>query len=339
MLFTILLLTCLCIFSPSLLLEIQNRALYIADPEMHLLRRQQEGPIAGSRNVEDCVQAGRCDRFNITTSDGLSLDNYLCIPPKPRAIIIFFHGNAGSIYDRFPFASQLSRKTNSVVVMADYRGYGLNEGSPSEAGLRRDAIAIIQKTTEYAIQSSASDDPYTVGARLPILVHGHSLGAAVATDAASMPHTTDADEVHIDAIVLSNAFISIREMILHLAEKHFAFFVRSEGTFLQTFLYNCLANVVLPLFQRIHWDNAARVPDVSCTMWFIGAHNDNIVPVSHTHHLYDLAVAKKHKTIYYDVKHNNVHDSAGYYWGYNAFIDSILEDQALAQLDPHTELV
>ena len=320
---------------PGLLQEVQNRALYIVDPENPLSPRGAGRPVPFRRNVEDCIEAGMCDRFNITTSDGLTLDNYLFMCAKPRAIIAFFHGNAGSIYDSFLFASQLSRKTSSLVVMADYRGYGLSDGRPSEEGLKLDAMAILRKTTQYAHKYAKSrltpsrkadldERSQNFRPKLPIIAHGHSLGAAVVIDAASRLPRTAENQVELDAVVLSNPFLNIREMILCLCERHLPSLFSPSASILGASLHSFLRYALLPVVQKVHWDNLSKVDKIECPSWYVAAHNDDLVPVNHTHILYARTRSQKQKTIYYDVRHNNVHDSAKFYWDYNEFLDAII---------------
>lgn len=90
----------------------------------------------------------------IRTADGLTLTGW------------FLNGNAGNRGDRAPLARALADRGYEVLVF-DYRGYGGNEGSPSEEGLALDAAAAVTALAELA----------TVD-RLIFL--GESLGAAIA---------------------------------------------------------------------------------------------------------------------------------------------------------------
>ena len=328
-------------FLPGFLREAQNRVLYVTESENSPSNHEGQRTIPFRRNVDDCILKGGCDKFNVTTADGLSLDNYLVLTPKPRTVIVFFHGNAGNIYESFHFASQLSRKTSSLVVMVDYRGYGLSDGKPSEDGLHLDALAVLQKVSEYArkydltsspgntIQNGSNTEKSYEKSRIPIIVHGHSLGAAVAIDIAASLPTGDKSGITLDGVVLSNAFLSIRDMVIHLCERHIpTVFSSSQGSF-GTIFKPVLRYIILPLIQRVYWDNSAKISRVKCPCWFVAAHNDELVPVQHTHSLYAMSKADKHKTVYYDVKHNNVHDSARFYWDYNDFLDSIQAQRSL----------
>ena len=96
------------------------------------------------------------------TSDGVQLHGWLFRGGQP--LLIFFHGNAGNITDRAPIATELARRGISVLLF-DWRGYGRSEGSPSESGLFRDALAA------YDFAHSQTPD---------IVLYGESLGGPYA---------------------------------------------------------------------------------------------------------------------------------------------------------------
>jgi hypothetical protein len=134
------------------------------------------------------------EAFSVTTSDGLSLGAWF-VPAQrqpPRATVIVFNGNAGNRSHRAPLAARLAADGFSVCLF-DYRGYGGNEGSPSEAGLLRDARAV---STAIARRSGAGADR--------IVLLGESLGTGVAVALA-----VDARPM---AVVLRSPFTSITDV-------------------------------------------------------------------------------------------------------------------------------
>ncbi len=71
--------------------------------------------------------------------DGLKLRGWRVNPGQPRALL-FFGGNAEEIgYQRERFARWFPRHT---IYLLAYRGYGASDGSPSEAALKGDALAL-----------------------------------------------------------------------------------------------------------------------------------------------------------------------------------------------------
>jgi fermentation-respiration switch protein FrsA (DUF1100 family) len=90
-----------------------------------------------------------------------------------RPTVIYFYGNAQCIAYALPQVD-LFRRCGANVLVADYLGYGLSEGKPSEAGCYATADALY----EYALRRKDVD-------RTKLVSAGWSLGAAVAIDLAS----------------------------------------------------------------------------------------------------------------------------------------------------------
>jgi hypothetical protein len=108
----------------------------------------------------------------LVTADGLTLTAWLFRPPPAtpdrRVAVLVTPGNAGHRLARAPLAAALTARGLTVLVV-DYRGYGGNEGDPSEEGLTHDARA----ARGYLIDAGFPPDR--------LLYFGESLGAAVAT--------------------------------------------------------------------------------------------------------------------------------------------------------------
>jgi uncharacterized protein len=77
-----------------------------------------------------------------TTSDGLALRAYLVRPAGTdrRVAVLVVPGNGGNRLGRVPLARALADRGLTVLLM-DFRGYGGNPGSPTEAGLYLDVRA------------------------------------------------------------------------------------------------------------------------------------------------------------------------------------------------------
>ncbi|MEZ5839245.1 MAG: alpha/beta hydrolase [Hyphomicrobiales bacterium] len=98
------------------------------------------------------------------TEDGLTLSGrfWPARDPASRRIIVFFHGNKGHVVKAAQYAEGL-RRTGAAVLVADYRGYSDNPGSPSEAGLFADGRAFIALAREMGY---APEDTFVVGLSL-----------------------------------------------------------------------------------------------------------------------------------------------------------------------------
>lgn len=95
------------------------------------------------------------------------------VNPRARYTILFAHGNAETIFDDPAFLRRMQDEGFSVLAF-DYSGYGLSSGSPSERAAYADADAGYQYLTRSARVAPER-----------IIVHGRSLGGAVAADLAS----------------------------------------------------------------------------------------------------------------------------------------------------------
>lgn len=123
------------------------------------------------------------------TADALALTGWYAPPPEPEApLLVYFHGNAGSIADRAekvrPFLD-----AGFGVLLAGYRGYGGNPGRPSETGLLADARAALDHLAEAGIAPQRT------------ILYGESLGSGVAVALAA--------ERPLGALVLEAPFTSI----------------------------------------------------------------------------------------------------------------------------------
>jgi fermentation-respiration switch protein FrsA (DUF1100 family) len=118
------------------------------------------------------------------SSDGVRLHGWFF--PAGDPTIIFFHGNAGNVTERGPTVAGLAKRGISVFVF-DWRGYGKSEGTPSESGLFRDALAAYD---------------YTRGrAKGDIVSYGESLGGPYAAYVAA--------HRKVRCVVIENSFPSL----------------------------------------------------------------------------------------------------------------------------------
>ncbi|TVR10083.1 MAG: alpha/beta hydrolase [Salinarimonadaceae bacterium] len=131
----------------------------------------------------------------IETEDGERLRGFWKAPEQGRVLTLYFHGNGGSLWNRRNRARALGEEGRGVLIVS-YRGYSGSTGSPTEAGLHRDARAAFHFATERV-------EPQR------ILVYGESLGTGVATRLAA--------ENEIGALVLDAPFTSAVDIaaVLH----------------------------------------------------------------------------------------------------------------------------
>lgn len=108
----------------------------------------------------------------ITTPDGVRIFGWYVEPPAHRAVVLWYHGNAGNVTHRLDNLAELYRRGLAALII-DYRGYGRSEGRPSEEGLYADGLAAYDYLKDVrSVQPSR------------LVLFGRSLGAAVAGEVA-----------------------------------------------------------------------------------------------------------------------------------------------------------
>jgi len=149
-----------------------------------------DSPELAQRNgvlIEDCY---------FTTADGHKLHGWYCAGrdagDRPRGVLLWCHGNAGNLTDRYEQILDLVGLPADVFIF-DYRGYGRSEGHPSEEGIYRDA----QAAWDYLTQQRG----------IPanrIVLFGKSLGGVPAIELAT--------HVQPAGLIAESTFTSVRDM-------------------------------------------------------------------------------------------------------------------------------
>lgn len=110
---------------------------------------------------------------NFQAADGTRLHGWFVPHPRPRAVLLLAHGNAGNLTGRVHLL-RLFHRLGVATLIFDYRGYGKSLGTPDEAGILQDARAARRW---LANRAGLAEDQ--------IVLCGESLGGAVAVDLAS----------------------------------------------------------------------------------------------------------------------------------------------------------
>lgn len=107
----------------------------------------------------------------LKTADGTKINAILYQRPNNKKIIIYFHGNAGSLANWKEVSTELLDLGCNVLIM-DYRGYGKSEGTFSEKGFYTDGETAYQYAKELGYTNEQ------------IIFYGRSLGTGIAIEMA-----------------------------------------------------------------------------------------------------------------------------------------------------------
>ena len=232
------------------------------------------------------------------SGDGTSLHGWLMWPQQwdhfqqDRPLVLFYQENAGNMSFRLPFLRSLTRALNCSAFALSYRGYGASSGTPSEAGLREDALAAVLWLSQRSTHPS------------PLIIMGRSLGGAVALSTAvqclkspNKPSTLD-----LRGLVIENTFSSLSATVGHVMPLLSPFIGPGK-----------LCNFLL----RNKWDNieAARTLKSLPILW-MSSLQDEMLPPEHMMELYALHPTEPWELVTFeDGRHIDTYDShAATYW-------------------------
>ncbi len=157
-------------------------------------------PLPESRRGEIARRYPAVEEVRLAAADGTRLHGWLVKPQavSPAPLVIYFGGNAEEVSWMIDAVGDPVRgETPGIAwLLVNYRGYGLSEGSPSEAALVADALVLY----DFAAAHPAVD-------RERIVAFGRSLGSGVAVAlAAQRP---------VRAVVLVSPFDSLASVAKH----------------------------------------------------------------------------------------------------------------------------
>ncbi len=138
------------------------------------------------------------ERIAVTASDGILLHGWYLPPdpaPPPGRLapgLLWFYGNMETIRDMGAVIREF-RPPGTALLVLDYRGYGESEGTPTEAGIYRDAEA-----AWGALAARAGVDSTRIA------VYGRSVG--------SVPALYLADRRPVKAVILDSPFTRALDM-------------------------------------------------------------------------------------------------------------------------------
>jgi len=199
------------------------------------------------------------------TLDGVRLHGWWVRCENSQLVTLFLHGNAGNVTHRAAHIREITSAGSSVLVV-DYRGYGKSGGWPTEKGLYQDAETAFIHLLGMGFRAQQ------------IILHGESLGAAVAVDLAYRRPCA--------GLILEAPFTSASDVARTVLPYVGPLLVRS---------YNSV--------PKIRWIVRPKL--------FIQGDQDEIVPIQLGQALFAAAQGPKSSWIVPGARHNDILEMAG----------------------------
>lgn len=245
-------------------------ALYIIS--VFLLYLLQEKFIFLNEKLENDYQytfENKFEEINLTTKDKQTINAILFKVDKPKGVILYFHGNKGSLKRWGRIVNDFTKHNYDIFIM-DYRGYGKSTGAFDEKLMYDDAILCF----DYLKERYNYDKT---------IVYGRSLGGTFATKVASVRNP--------DHLILEAPFYNLMDAVNYHYPLLSADFLLKYKFNTNTFINNVKCKTTI-----FHGTEDHVVPISSSKKLFDLSQKDNteyIELVAGTHH--NLSTYKEYK--------------------------------------------
>ena len=146
------------------------------------------------------IEPSEIEKVKITTKDKIDLIGWFYNKNIENSkIILFFHGNAGSLENRTYKLNHFKDLNLNFLIIA-WRGFNGNSGKPNEIGLYEDAASAIRWLKKKGIEEKN------------IVLYGESLGTGVAVEIAQNKNYA--------GVILESPFTSM----VNMGKKYYPFF-------------------------------------------------------------------------------------------------------------------
>jgi alpha-beta hydrolase superfamily lysophospholipase len=205
----------------------------------------------------------------VRVADDVSIGCRFYPAKKDGPNILYFHGN-GEIASDYDYVAPLYQQIGLNLFVADYRGYGTSDGTPSCSAIIKDSRPLFEGFTAFL--SSAG---YTGN----LFVMGRSLGSAPAIEVAYRY------QPHLKGLIVESGFASSRNQFARLGVTH---------------LFEGAAN-------QVGFGNDVKIREIHLPTLIIHGEDDEIIPVTEGRALYALSGAEeKHSLFVPDAGHNDL---------------------------------
>lgn len=198
--------------------------------------------------------------YRVPTAGGAQIGMLALTNPASRCTILYAHGNGDDLGGLRAWLEEYSGHGFDVYAF-DYRGYGISDGRPGTRGALEDGEAALRHLVE---------DRHIPLSR--IILHGHSLGAAIALD---------------------------------LAARHAVAGLIVESGFLTAF--RCRTQIPIVPFDKLR--NNRRIREIKCPVLVMHGEQDTLIPCWQGRELFRLAPEPKRAYWAPDAGHNDLPDT------------------------------
>ena len=222
--------------------------------------------------------------------------------------LLYFHGNNQNLMGATETLADFEREVGCEVWAAEYTGYGPMDGGPrgvpSEQALASDAMAAASWLLSHA------------GRDVPVFLYGHSLGAALAIEAAASiaARPTREGDARLAGLVLEAPFLTaIKTVVDYDDEDEFGAALQSLGSQFPMF-NSTIAGLTSSFLEPIDkFENEDRVAALPPSLPVLVAHatNDKVIPHDHGEALFELITSDSKTSVFLESEAHALHSDEG----------------------------
>lgn len=234
------------------------------------------------------------NQVRVTTPDGAELYSVRFLRSDAVATVLYFGGNGYTLARLAPTTMSIYRDAPVNIVLVDHRGYGGSTGVPTIDQLMSDAILMYEHTLNDAELM-----------KVPLIVHGHSLGSFMAGHVAA--------NRRLAGVVLESSVTSTEEWTAHL---------RSN----QSGWIRLLVRRVVPEGRLAGQGNRDVASGLDDPVLFVVGADDDVTPPRFSQELFDstpMLDGSKQLLIVPGKNHLNASDSPEFRAAFSMFVAKV----------------
>jgi len=206
--------------------------------------------------------------YRIPVDSGVSISCRFYVHGYKSPSILYFHGN-GEVVSDYDFVAQLYRGRSINIFVADYRGYGASDGSPTFSSMVADSHPIFQGFLKVLEEDAYSDR---------VFLMGRSLGSVSAIElAAAYPDK-------VAGLIIESGFASTVRLMTRLGFPQDLLGIKDFG-----------------------FPNRSKIEKVALPTLLIHGEYDSLIPLTEAQDLYEHSPAgNKRLVVIPQADHNDI---------------------------------